>query len=73
MEKSRAEGVSWMMLMFALRDWLFEPMSKLGLVSSTLDKADNPKDSDSLFWKIDWQLTKLPKWMYGDKKNGLGP
>ena len=66
-EKSRGEGMSWMAVLLALKDWIFDPMSKIGMVSSTEDKADNPEDPDSLFWKLDWQLTKLPKWMVGEK------
>lgn len=66
-EKSRGEGMSWIAVLLALHDWLFEPMTKISLVSSTEKKADNPNDSDSLFWKIDWELKKLPIWMVGVK------
>ena len=64
-EKSRGEGMSWMGILFALHWWLFEPYSKIGLVSRTEEAADDPEDSDSLFWKIDWELTQLPLWMAG--------
>ena len=66
-EKSRGEGMSWMGILFAVHSWLFEPHSKIGLVSRTEESADDPDDSDSLFWKIDWQLTQLPLWMVGTK------
>lgn len=66
-EKARGEGMSWIALLFAVRDWVFFDMAKVGMVSSTEDKADNPEDSDSLGWKIDWELTKLPTWMIGAK------
>lgn len=66
-EKSRGEGMSWIGTVFALRDWLFRPGSKVGLVSRTEDMADDPEDPDSIFWKIDWQLSKLPKWLAGVK------
>lgn len=68
-EKSRGEGMSWIAILMAVHDWLFVDNSKIGLVSRTENAADNPEDSDSLFWKIDWELTKLPTWMAG--KSGV--
>lgn len=67
LEKSRGEGMSWIAVLMAMHDWIFTPMSKVGLVSRNEKAADNPNDPDSLFWKIDWELTKLPKWMVGIK------
>jgi len=64
-EKSRGEGASWIALMFAVRDWLYRDMCAIGLVSRTMDAADSAEDPDSLFWKIDWELKMLPKWMAG--------
>lgn len=70
-EKSRGEGMSWMGILFALHAWLFEPYSKIGLVSRTQEAADDPEDSDSLFWKIDWEMGQLPLWMVGSgDRNG---
>jgi hypothetical protein len=66
-EKSRGEGMSWILILLALHDWLFDPQAKVGLVSRTEDEADDPDNSDSLFWKIDWELSKLPPWMAGKK------
>ena len=66
-EKSRGEGMSWIGILLALHDWLFDPGSKVGLVSSTEKKADDPGNMDSLLAKVDWELTKLPKWMAGVK------
>lgn len=66
-EKSRGEGASWIAVLLALHDWLFDPECMVGMVSSTEKKADNPENPDSLFWKIDWELTKLPRWMAGVK------
>lgn len=62
-EKSRGEGMSWIACMAAEHEWIFEPMTAIGLVSRNENAVDNPEDPDSLFWKIDWELTKLPKWM----------
>lgn len=67
LEKSRGEGMSWILILMALHDWLFDPQAKIGLVSRTEDEADDPDNMDSLFAKIDWELTKLPVWMVGVK------
>lgn len=66
-EKSRGEGMSWISVLFGLWDWLYDPMSKIGLVSRNKDAADSPDDPDSLMWKITWELTQLPIWMVGRK------
>jgi hypothetical protein len=62
-EKSRGEGASWIASLLALHDWTFEPLTAIGLVSRNEAAVDNPEDPDSLFWKIDWELTQLPFWM----------
>ena len=66
-EKSRGEGCSWIAVLEALREWLFVELTTIGFVSRTELAVDNPVDPDSLFWKLDWELTKLPKWMVGIK------
>jgi len=65
--KSRGEGFSWISILLALHDWLFDDMSKVGLVSNTEKKADDPGNMDSLMAKLDWELTKLPMWLAGVK------
>jgi len=67
-EKSRGEGMSWIGVLLALHFWLYDDGSKVGLVTRTEQLADDPDDSDSLFWKIDWELKMLPKWMAGEEK-----
>ncbi len=67
-EKSRGEGLSWIGVLLALHDWLFVDMSAIGLVSRNELAVDSPDDPDSLFWKIDWELTQLPPWMAGVSK-----
>jgi hypothetical protein len=65
-EKSRGEGMSWIGLMLALHQWLFEPEPvNIGMVSSTEKKADTPGNMDSLMAKLDWELLQLPVWMAG--------
>lgn len=66
-EKSRGEGMSWIGLMLALHQWLFElePVN-IGMVSSTQLKSDTPGNMDSLMAKLDWELEQLPSWMTGE-------
>jgi hypothetical protein len=66
-EKSRGEGASWTLVLFAVWDWTFNDLTTIGLVSKDENAVDNPDDPDSLFWKLDWELTKLPVWMVGEK------
>ena len=62
-EKSRGEGASWTAVWFAIRDFVFDPMTAIGLVSKDENSVDNPDEPDSLMWKIDWGLDRLPPWM----------
>lgn len=62
-EKSRDVGASYTLLVpIVLHHWLFREFNaKIGSrVESYVDKTDDP---DSLFWKIDYNLKRLPKWM----------
>lgn len=65
--KSRVQGMSWIALLFAVRDWIFEQGSKVGLVSNTEANADTPGNMDSLLAKVDWEIFHLPKWMVGER------
>lgn len=65
--KSRGEGFSWISVLLALHNWLFEDMAKVGLVSNTEKKSDDPGNLDSLLAKVDWELSRLPEWMAGEK------
>lgn len=64
-EKSRGEGMSWMGILLAMHDWLFDDMAAIGFVSKDEVSADDPNDPDSLLWKCDYTLKKLPVWMAG--------
>lgn len=62
-EKSRDMGVSYTVLTpIVSYRWLFHDFNaKIGSRNENLvDKTDDP---DSLFWKIDYVLRKLPNWM----------
>lgn len=67
-EKSRAEGASWIGVLLALQNWIFKDMTPIGVVSRNLLTADNPSDPDSISWKLIWQLSKLPMWMVGKEQ-----
>jgi hypothetical protein len=62
-EKSRDTGVSYTILIsIILYRWLFHEFNaKIG--SRKEELVDRPDDPDSLFWKIDYNLRKLPSWM----------
>jgi hypothetical protein len=71
--KSRGEGATWIFLLLHLRRWIFDPLYSAGLVSRNEAAVDSQKDPDSLMWKLDWTLPRLPYWIrpkygrnYGD-------
>lgn len=69
-EKCRDEGWSYGISLFGIHDWIFSPSSKVGIVSSTEAKSDDPGNMDSLGAKIDWQIAGLPEWMVGKQGRG---
>lgn len=66
--KSRGEGFTWIVSLLALHGWIFGGMYKVGLVSQTEDKSDDPTNLDSIGARLDWELARLPTWMVGTKK-----
>lgn len=62
-EKSRATGFTWMVVFLFLHTWLFTNEAHLGLVSATADQVDNPDDPDGLFQKLDFAISKLPRFL----------
>lgn len=69
-EKSRDMGASWMALAVITWLWLFREMQSFLLISRTEDEVDKTDDSDTLFWKVDFLRTKLPKWMQPNLSHG---
>ena len=66
-EKARGEGVSWIMCaMKPTHSLIFSPMESVGVVSKDELAADDPKNPDSIGWKVDFLLSKMPKWMVPD-------
>lgn len=62
-EKSRQMGVSWLLMAIFVWLWLFRPAQSFLLGSRKEDLVDKPGDSASLFWKLDYIIDRLPKWM----------
>lgn len=62
-EKSREMGASWLCLLVMLWLFLFHPWKKFLLISRSAEAVDKPDDTDCLFWKIDFVLDHLPRWM----------
>lgn len=63
--KSRDMGASWAMCGYAVWGWLFKRPWQVRLMSRKGDLVD-ARSPDSLFWKMDWILDRLPEWMIPD-------
>ena len=63
-EKSRGEGVSWGAIAVYLHQILFRKKRVgFGMVSKTEKAADDPDDPNSLGYKLDFLVKRLPIWM----------
>jgi hypothetical protein len=62
-EKSRDMGASWLALIVFVWLWLFHPGYAFLLISRTEALVDKPADPDSLFFKVDYIVDRLPDWM----------
>jgi hypothetical protein len=63
LDKSRAQGGTFGYLWIDLRRWLRDPMFSAGYVTRNEALIDSKIDSDTLFWKLDWAIRRLPFWM----------
>lgn len=63
LDKSRAQGGTFGYLWIDLRRWLRDPMFSAGYVTRNEKLVDSKTDSDTLFWKLDWAINRLPHWM----------
>ena len=66
-EKSRAQGATWIVAMEFLRRWLFYPLFMGNIVSKDEDSVDKSDDPNSVFWKLDFALERMPSWLAGKK------
>jgi hypothetical protein len=62
-DKSRAQGATWICLLIILRRFLRDELFSAGIVTRNMDLCDASGDPDSLFWKLQWALDRLPFWM----------
>ena len=62
-KKSRAQGATWMYLCLVLWHWLREPLFSAGLVTRNESLVDSLRNSDTLLWKVAWELERLPTWL----------
>lgn len=62
-EKSRELGASVMCLFICLWMFLFHRNKKFLVISRNAESVDKPDEPDSLFWKLDFVISKLPRWM----------
>lgn len=62
-EKSRGMGWTWILCLVYLHRWLFYPLQTMLMASTKEDMVDKPDDPDCIFWKIDFMLAGLPRWM----------
>ena len=61
--KSRGEGASWLVIGMMVWKWQFAELEAYGLVSRNELAADNPDDPDSLMWKAEMLVQRMPDWM----------
>ncbi len=62
-DKSRDMGASWISLAVFLWWWLFVPDTPLLVASRKEEYVDGRGDPDTLFWKLDYLIGRLPHWM----------
>lgn len=71
-EKSRDMGASWLIVLTFLWAWMYRPLQSFLVGSRKEDLVDKSGDPRSLFWKMDFTLNYLPKWMLpGTTRNKL--
>jgi hypothetical protein len=62
-DKSRQMGVTWMIMTWLLYHWLFSP-DFIAIVGSRKEELVDKRDKDdTLFYKLDYNLNRLPAWM----------
>jgi len=62
-DKARAQGGTFGYLWIDLRRWLRDSMFSAGYVTRNESLVDSKTDPDTLFWKLDWAIGRLPFWM----------
>ena len=67
-QKSRYCGATWVCVAVAVWLCLFQKNIKCLFMSRDEDTASDAKDSDSLFWKVNFLVDHLPNWMKGSAR-----
>ncbi len=62
-DKPRDVGATALTMNWALKHWLFDEYFNARIGSRKEDYVDRPGDPDTLFFKIDYTMQRLPKWM----------
>jgi hypothetical protein len=63
LDKSRAQGGTYGYLMIDLRRWLRDRMFSAGYVTRNEDLVDSKTDSNTVLWKVVWNLEQFPFWL----------
>lgn len=66
-EKSREMGASWLCLLVIVWRFLFKSYQAFLVISRSEEMVDSPKPQ-SLFWKVDFILDRMPHFIKGDVK-----
>lgn len=59
--KTRGIGFSWLMTAFIFHKWMFDPESKIALITEDEDKLDSP-DCNSTIGRLQYVFDHLPEW-----------
>lgn len=65
-DKSRDQGVTWLMCVFFLQEWRWVPGFAGGIGSNKLDNVDKRGNPDSIFEKLRALMSGLPSWWLPD-------
>jgi hypothetical protein len=65
--KARGVGATWLDMGDHLWRWLFKKNYQGRVVSRIEDLVDQPGNSDSMMWKLDFMVEKLPYWLVPDQ------
>lgn len=62
-DKSRDMGASWLNVAIAMWYWLWHNDSQIIVTARIEPEVDKQGDPKTLYWKMDFLLANLPKWM----------
>lgn len=68
-DKPRDVGATSLMMNFILKHWLFDEFFNARVGSRKEEYVDRAGDPDTLYFKLDYTLNRLPKWMLPDDWN----